>query len=96
MLVDALLRVVHTNIDGTIHLVYKVGRDMRRRGQDRILMTGSVAGLMPGTFQAVYNGAKAFLDSFSVALNNELKDAGVTVTCLLPGPPRPSSSSAPI
>ena len=35
---------------------------------------------MPGTFQAVYNGSKAFLDSFSVALNNELKDSGVTVT----------------
>jgi short-subunit dehydrogenase len=40
---------------------------------------------MPGTFQAVYNGSKAFLDSFSVALSNELKDSGVTVTCLMPG-----------
>jgi short-subunit dehydrogenase len=40
---------------------------------------------MPGTFQAVYNGSKAFLDSFSVALSNELKDTGVTVTCLMPG-----------
>ena len=40
---------------------------------------------MPGTFQAVYNGTKAFLDSFSVALSNELKDSGVTVTCLMPG-----------
>lgn len=41
--------------------------------------------MIPGTFQAVYNGSKAFLDSFSVALSNELKDAGVTVTCLMPG-----------
>jgi short-subunit dehydrogenase len=41
---------------------------------------------MPGTFEAVYNGTKAFLDSFSVALSNELKDSGVTVTCLMPGP----------
>ena len=40
---------------------------------------------MPGTFQAVYNGTKAFLDSFSFALRNELKDTGVTVTCLMPG-----------
>ena len=41
---------------------------------------------MPGTFQAVYNGTKAFIDSFSLALRNELKDSGVTVTCLMPGP----------
>jgi short-subunit dehydrogenase len=41
---------------------------------------------MPGSFQAVYNGTKAFVDSFSVALRNELKDTGVTVTCLMPGP----------
>ena len=40
---------------------------------------------MPGTFQAVYNGTKAFLDSFSFALRDELKDTGVTVTCLMPG-----------
>jgi uncharacterized protein len=79
------LKVIHTNIDGTIRLVYAVGGEMRTRGQGRILITGSIAGLMPGTFQAVYNGSKAFLDSFSVALNNELKDSGVTVTCLLPG-----------
>jgi uncharacterized protein len=56
------------------------------RGQGRILITGSVAGLIPGTYQAVYNGTKAFLDSFSVALQYELKNTGVTVTCLMPGP----------
>jgi short-subunit dehydrogenase len=83
--IDAALKVVHTNIDGTIHLVHRVGNEMRGRGQGKILITGSIAGLMPGTFQAVYNGSKAFLDSFSVALSNELKDTGVTVTCLMPG-----------
>jgi uncharacterized protein len=82
---DEALKVVHTNIDGTIRLIHDVGKDMRDRGQGRILITGSIAGLMPGTFQAVYNGSKAFLDSFSVALSNELKDTGVTVTCLMPG-----------
>jgi short-subunit dehydrogenase len=41
---------------------------------------------MPGSFQAVYNGTKAFIDSFAWALRNELKDTGVTVTCLMPGP----------
>jgi short-subunit dehydrogenase len=58
---------------------------MRARGQGRILITGSIAGFMPGTFQAVYNGTKAFIDSFSFALRHELKDTGVTVTCLMPG-----------
>jgi uncharacterized protein len=82
---DQAMKVIHTNIDGTVRLVYAVAGDMRDRGQGRILITGSIAGLMPGTFQAVYNGSKAFLDSFSVALSNELKDSGVTVTCLMPG-----------
>jgi uncharacterized protein len=78
-------RVVDTNVTGTVYLVHKVGRDMRARGSGRILITGSIAGFMPGTYQAVYNGTKAFLDSFSFAIRHELKDTGVTVTCLMPG-----------
>ena len=78
-------RVVDTNVTGTIYLVQKIARHMRSRGNGRILITGSVAGFMPGSFQAVYNGTKAFLDSFSYALREELKDSGVTVTCLMPG-----------
>ena len=78
--------VIDTNITGTIYLIQKIGRDMRARGEGRILITGSIAGFMPGSFQAVYNGTKAFIDSFSFALRNELKDTGVTVTCLMPGP----------
>ena len=82
---DEAMRVIHTNIDGTVRLIFDVVGTMRSRGEGRVLITGSIAGLMPGTFQAVYNGTKAFLDSFSVALSNELKDSGVTVTCLMPG-----------
>jgi short-subunit dehydrogenase len=78
-------RVVDTNVTGTIYLIQKVGRDMRARNAGRILITGSIAGFMPGTYQAVYNGTKAFLDSFSFALRAELKDTGVTVSCLMPG-----------
>ncbi len=78
-------RVVDTNITGTLLLLQKVGRDMRAAGTGRILITGSIAGFLPGTYQAVYNGTKAFLDSFSFALRHELKDSGVTVTCLMPG-----------
>jgi short-subunit dehydrogenase len=58
---------------------------MRRRNAGRILITGSIAGFIPGSFQAVYNGSKAFLDSFSFAIREELKDTDVTVTCLMPG-----------
>jgi short-subunit dehydrogenase len=82
---DEARRVVDTNVTGTIYLIQKVGQQMRSRGAGRILITGSVAGFMPGSFQAVYNGTKAFLDSFSYALREELKDSGVTVTCLMPG-----------
>jgi uncharacterized protein len=77
--------VVDTNVTGTVYLIHKIGRDMRARHRGRILVTGSIAGFMPGSYQAVYNGSKAFLDSFSYALREELKDAGVTVTCLMPG-----------
>jgi len=78
-------RVVDTNVTGTIYLIQRIARDMRARGSGKILITGSIAGLMPGTFQAVYNGTKAFLDSFSFALRHELKGSGVGVTCLMPG-----------
>ena len=78
-------QIVDLNVTGTIYLVQKIGREMRARGSGRILITGSIAGFLPGSFQAVYNGSKAFLDSFSFAIRNELKDTGVTVTCLMPG-----------
>jgi len=84
--IDDVQRVIDTNITGTVYLLHKVGNAMRAHGQGRILITGSIAGFMPGTYQAVYNGTKAFIDSFSVALRHELKDSGVTVTCLMPGP----------
>ena len=77
--------VVDTNITGTILLVQEIARQMVDRGEGRILITGSIAGHVAGAFHAVYNGTKAFVDSFAAALGNELKDSGVTVTCLKPG-----------
>jgi short-subunit dehydrogenase len=79
--------VIDTNITGTIYLLQKVGQEMRARGSGRILITGSIEGFIPGTFTAVYNGTKAFIDSFSFALRAELEDTGITVTCLMPGAP---------
>jgi short-subunit dehydrogenase len=77
--------VADTNMIGTIYLIHELAGQMCDVGQGRILITGSIAGFMPGSYQAVYNGSKAFLDSFSYALREELRDTGITVTCLMPG-----------
>jgi len=85
--VDDWRFVVDTNITGTIYLLQKVLPEMVARNDGKVLVTGSVAGYIPGAFQAVYNGTKAFIDSFTEALRNEIKDAdGVTLTTLMPGP----------
>ena len=79
--------VVDTNIVGTAYLLQKVLAPMVARNDGKVLVTGSIAGYIPGAFQAVYNGTKAFVDSFVAAIQNEIKDAdGVTLTNLMPGP----------
>ena len=82
---NEIRHVIDTNITGTVYLIQLLTREMRARGTGKVLVTGSIAGFMPGTFSAVYNGTKAFINSFSFALRAELKDSGVTVTCLMPG-----------
>ena len=77
--------VIDTNITGTLLLIQPIAKQMVARGEGKILITGSIAGHLAGSFQAVYNGTKAFVDSFSAAIAEELKDTGVTVTCLKPG-----------
>ena len=79
-------RVVDTNITGTVYLLQRVLQQMVAQGEGKVLITGSIAGFIPGSFQAVYNGSKAFIDSFADALRNELKDEkGITITTLMPG-----------
>jgi short-subunit dehydrogenase len=80
------LNLIELNVVSSVHLAKRVVKDMVDRGQGRILFTSSIAALMPGTFEAVYAASKAFIQSFSQALRNELKDTGVTVTALMPGP----------
>lgn len=84
--IQRALRVAHTNIDGTLHLIHGLLGSMVAQGRGRVLITGSLTSRMPGTFQAVYNATTAFLDSFAMGLAAELKGTGVTCTCLLPGP----------
>ena len=80
-------RVVDTNVTGTLYLLQRVLAGMVTRDAGKVLVTGSIAGFIPGSFQAVYNGTKAFIDSFTDAIRNELKDvSGVTITTLMPGP----------
>jgi uncharacterized protein len=79
------MHVINTNVTGTLLLIQPIIRRMVERAEGKVLITGSVAGHLAGAFQAVYNGTKAFIDSFAAALNEELKGSGVTVTCLKPG-----------
>ncbi|WP_332814334.1 SDR family NAD(P)-dependent oxidoreductase [Ramlibacter sp.] len=81
-----LQHVIDTRITGTLYLLQHVVRGMVARGRGRVLLTGSVAGFPPGSLHAVYNGSKAFVDAFAHALRNEIRDSGVTVTLLIPGP----------
>ncbi len=79
--------VLDTNVTGTVYLLQKVLKRMVAQGEGKVLVTGSIAGWMPGSFQAVYNGTKAFVDNFTAALRNELKEhEGITITTLEPGP----------
>jgi len=59
---------------------------MVARNSGKVLFTSSIAASMPGSYQAVYNASKSFVQSFAEAIRNELKDTGVTVTALMPGP----------
>ncbi|WP_375383112.1 SDR family NAD(P)-dependent oxidoreductase [uncultured Sphingomonas sp.] len=80
-------KVIDTNVFGTSYILQKVLARMVAHGEGKVLVTGSIAGHIPGAFQAVYNASKAYLDNFVPAIINEIKDhKGVTITNLMPGP----------
>ena len=82
---EAEIRLINLNVISVVRLAKHVVRDMVSRGRGRILFTSSIAAEMPAPFLAVYGASKAFVQSFSEALRNELTDTGVTVTALQPG-----------
>ncbi|MGJ0239907.1 SDR family NAD(P)-dependent oxidoreductase [Novosphingobium fluoreni] len=85
--VEIWRHAVDTNVTGTLYLLQKVLNDMVARDAGKILVTGSIAGYIPGSFNAVYNGTKALIDNVTEALRNEIEHAkGVTLTTLMPGP----------
>jgi uncharacterized protein len=81
-----LQAVIDLNVIATVHLAHVTLRDMVARGEGRLLITSSIAATMPGAFQAIYNASKSFEQSLAEALQQELKNTGVTVTSFMPGP----------
>lgn len=79
------LKIVDLNVRSTVHLAKLAARQMKARGEGRILITASIAGTMPTPQMAVYGASKAFDLEFAQSLRYELKDTGVTVTALKPG-----------
>lgn len=84
-LADELL-IIQLNCASTVHLAKRLLKDMQARNSGKVLFTSSIASTMPGSFQAVYNASKSFVQSFAEALQNELKDTEITITSLMPGP----------
>ena len=80
------LRLIAVNVTAVVHLAKRILPGMVARGQGRLLITSSVAATMPGPYYATYAASKAFLQSFAQAIRFELRDTGVTVTALQPGP----------
>lgn len=83
---EDVFEVIDLNVRSTTHLAHLVLRDMKDRGQGRVLFTSSIASTMPGSYQAVYNASKSFVQSFAEALQDELRDTDITITSLMPGP----------
>lgn len=82
---DRELAIVRLNINACIVLTKYILKDMLSRNSGRILNVSSIAGKIPGPYQAVYHGTKAFVHFFSEAIRNELRETNITVTSLLPG-----------
>lgn len=80
------LRMIQVNVSALTELAGLFLPGMIERGRGRVLNVGSVAGFQPGPLMAVYYATKAYVNSFSEALSNEVAGTGVTVTCLAPGP----------
>src|SRR3954468_8294743 len=80
------LALVDLNVLSTVHLARLVTADMAARGDGRVLLTASIVDVMPGPYQATYNASKAFIANFGLGLRAELREHGVSVTVLEPGP----------
>jgi hypothetical protein len=82
---NADLSMIDLNVNSLVALTHMVAQDMVARGSGKILNVSSTAAYMPGPLQATYFATKAYVSSFSQALDEELRGKGVTVTALEPG-----------
>lgn len=80
------INMIELNCVGTVQLAKHIVRNMKANGGGKILFTASIAGEMVAPREAVYAATKAFVLSFAHSLRAELKDDGITVTALQPGP----------
>ena len=83
---DRELELVDLNCRSLVHLARLLTAEMAAAGRGRVLVTASIADAFPGPHQAAYNASKAFARSFGIGLRHELRDRGVSVTVLEPGP----------
>lgn len=79
------LNVIDLDVKHPVRLAHRLLPAMIARGEGRVLITSSIVATVAAPYQATYSGSKAFLQSFSEALREELQDSGVTVTALQPG-----------
>jgi short-subunit dehydrogenase len=77
--------LIRLNVMSVVRLSKKVLPDMVKRRQGKILFTSSIAAETPGPFEAVYAASKAFVQSFAMALRQEVEEYGITITALQPG-----------
>jgi short-subunit dehydrogenase len=83
--IERELDIIHLNICAVVILTKHFVQQMATRGEGKILNVGSIAGKIPGPWQAVYHATKAFVLSFTTAIREEMKDSGITFTALMPG-----------
>ena len=79
------LAIIQLNISSLVVLTKLFLQDMLKKGRGKILNLSSIASKAPGPLNSVYHGTKAFVQSFTAAIAEEVKDKGITVTALLPG-----------
>lgn len=82
---DHMLKLIDLNVRSVVHLAKLVLQDMVAQNRGRILFTSSIAAMMPGSYEPVYNASKSFIQSFAQAIRTELKDTNITITALQPG-----------
>jgi len=83
--IQSELNIIHLNTCATVILTKHFVQQMLPRGEGKVLNLGSIAGKLPGPWQAVYHATKAFVLSFTSAIREEMEGSGITFTALLPG-----------